>query len=229
MENLASLQAIFEGAYGVYSVQNNMISGLEAEVQQGKNVAQAAHQAGVRHIVYGSAGVGQRETGVGSWDSKLEIEDYMNSLDLPLTVLRPMAFMELMTHPKYYPAASTWHVMPKLMGSSRRVAWLSVNDLGVIAAKVFARPDEFIGKSLALASDVQSNDECVTIYKEVMGKKPPRFPMPLWLFERFVGDDLITMWRWLRANDIDMDTTLTRTLHPGALSVREWLAQQRTV
>src|ERR1044071_8697975 len=50
-----SLVPAFNGAYGVYSVQNPMISGYEGEIRQGKNVADLAKDAGVRHLVYGSA------------------------------------------------------------------------------------------------------------------------------------------------------------------------------
>lgn len=63
----ASLRPIFAGAYGVFSVQNPMISGLEDEVRQGKHVADIAHEAGVQHLVYGSAGTGLPGTGIGSW------------------------------------------------------------------------------------------------------------------------------------------------------------------
>jgi hypothetical protein len=51
--------------------------------------------------------------------------------------------------------------------------------------------------------------------------------MPVWLFERFVGTDETTMWRWLAANEIDLDTQSTLELHPEALSVRTWLRRQR--
>jgi uncharacterized protein YbjT (DUF2867 family) len=228
MDHRASLQAAFEGAYGVYSVQNPMISGLEAEIRQGKLVAEMAKQVGVRHLVYGSAGTGVKGTGIGSWESKLVIEEHMKALDMPLTILRPMAFMELMTDKTFYPAASTWHVMPKLMGASREVPWLCVDDLGAIAAKAFAEPDRFVGQDLTLASDVQSIDECRAIYRAVMGKTPRRFPMPVWLFERFVGTDLTTMWRWLRTATIGLDTGPTRAVYPDALTVESWLHRQRS-
>src|SRR4028119_2254597 len=107
----------------------------------------------------------------------------MKALELPLTVLRPMAFMELMTNKKFFPAVGAWHLMPKLMGSSRSVGWLCTADLGVIAAKAFADPGLFVGKYLTLASDVQSLDACCSVYREVMGGNPRRFPMPVWLFE----------------------------------------------
>jgi uncharacterized protein YbjT (DUF2867 family) len=226
MADRAALEAAFQSAYGVYSVQNPMISGREGEVRQGKLVADVARDLGVRHIVYGSAGTGEAGTGIGSWESKLEIENHMRAIGLPATILRPMAFMELMTDKGYYPAASAWHVMPMLMGASRPVAWISVDDLGAIAAKAFADPDRFIGEDLKLASDVQSVDDCRTIYREITGKLPSEFPMPVWLFERFVGKDITTMWRWLRSGELDLDTSTTKSIHPEAMTVRQWLTRQ---
>jgi hypothetical protein len=29
----------------------------------------------------------------------------------------------------------------------------------------------------------------------------------MWMFQRFVGSDLITMWRWLRTAQFDIDPT----------------------
>lgn len=226
MDDRQSLQSAFQGAYGVYSVQNPMISGLEAEVRHGKQVADAAKEANVQHLVYGSAGIG-KPTGIGSWDSKLQVEAHMKSLGLPVTILRPVAFMELMTDKGFYPNVSTWYLMPKFMGDKRPVGWLSTTDLGIIAAKAFAAPEQFVGQDIRLSSDVKSIEECRAIYRDVMGKNPSRFPMPVWMFKRFVGTDLITMWQWLSTADIDFNPESTRALHPEALSVKDWLTIQR--
>jgi uncharacterized protein YbjT (DUF2867 family) len=229
MTEAASLRPIFVGAYGVYSVQNPFISGPEAEVRQGKTVAEVAKDSGVQHLVYGSAGIGKKGTNIPSWETKLLIEDHMKTLSLPLTILRPMAFMELMTDKKFFPAVAAWHVMPRMMGASRPVGWLCTEDLGAIVAHAFAAPQRFVGKDLALASDVQSLSECRSLYREVMGTSPPQFPMAIWLFQHFgfVGRDLTTMWRWLRTGDIDLDTAPTRAIHPDALTVRAWLSRQK--
>lgn len=226
MNDPASLKTAFAGAYGIFSVQNPVLSGVEGEIRQGKTVADVAGEVGIQHLVYSSAGTGKQGTGIPSWESKLAIETYMKALALPLTVLRPMAFMELMTEKKFFPAVSTWHLMPQLMGSTRKVGWLSADDLGVIVARVFAEPERFIGQELQLASDVASIDECRAIYRDVRGKKPPRFPMPVWLFARFgfVGEDLSLMWRWLRNAVIDLDTKPTLAIHPQAATVRSWLS-----
>ena len=136
-----SLRPVFAGAYGVYSVQNPFIGGPEREVRQGTNVADVAREVGVQHLVYGSsAGAGCPDTGVPSWETKRRVEEHMKALALPLTVLRPMAFMEVLTDRKFFPAMAAWHVMPTLMGASHPVAWLCTDDLGAIAARVFADP-----------------------------------------------------------------------------------------
>jgi uncharacterized protein YbjT (DUF2867 family) len=229
MGDPGSLGSALTGAHGVYSVQTPYAAGPEAEVRHGKNVADAARDAGVRHIVYGSAGFGKPGTGVPSWETKVEVEEHMRRLGLPLTVLRPTAFMELMTDRGFYPALTTWHVMPTVMGGARRLPWLCTDDLGAIAAKVFAEPDQFVGRDLNLASDEKSLDECRQIYRAVMGRNPPRFPIPTWLFARFgiVGQDLIAMWGWLRTGTFDADVQATRAILPGALTVEEWLRRSR--
>jgi uncharacterized protein YbjT (DUF2867 family) len=229
MNDPTTLQPLFDGAYGVYSVQTPYIEGPEAEVRQGKNVAEVAKAAGVQHFVYVSAGSGQKGTSIPSWESKLQIEDYVRTLGLPLTIVRPTAFMELMTDKKFFPAVAAWHLMPKLIGPSPKLPWLSTDDLGAIVANVFADPDRFIGQDLKLASDRRSLEECRAIYRTVMGKNPPRFPMPVWLFERFgyAGKDLPTMWRWLRTGIVEAEPEATRAVHPGALSVEAWLQRQK--
>ena len=225
MADTDSLIRVFDGVYGVYSVQNPMIAGHEGEVRQGKNVAEAAKATAVQHLVYGSAGPGLRETGVDSWESKLLVADYLRSLDVPLTVLRPMAFMELMTDKDFYPAVSVWHVMPKLAGEHTLIPWLAVDDLGAIAARAFAEPAEFVGAEVPLAAEFCSIDECRRAWAAVRGRSARGFPMPVRLFERFVGKDLTTMWRWLATNHVSADPAATAKLLGRVTTVGQFLAR----
>jgi uncharacterized protein YbjT (DUF2867 family) len=221
MADRASLDHAFAGAYGVFNVQNPQTAGFDGEIAQGRNVADAAQAAGVQHVVYGSAGMGTR-TGVPSWDSKVIIADHMRQLGLPITILRPMAFMELMTDKDFYPQVSVWHVMPKLMGWDRALPWLAADDVGAIGAAAFADPDRFVGQEIPLAGDVRNLAECRQMWAE-RGIKPRGFPMPVWLFERVAGRDLPMMWRWLRNEDVPLDTGPTRAVHPGAQTMRAWM------
>jgi hypothetical protein len=74
-----------------------------------------------------------------------------------------------------------------------------------------------------LAADAQSLAELRQIYKEVRGRYPPRFPMPLFLIKKFVGQDILNMWSWLRANPVSLQTDPTYQVHPQAMTVRTWL------
>jgi len=226
-EDSAALNRAFAGAHGVYSVQNHHISGYEGEVRQGKNVADAALAANVSHLVYASTGNGLPGTGIGSWEAKVAVVAHARGLGVPLTVLRPTAFMELMTEKRFYPQASVWHVMPKIMGETRPIGWLTVDDLAVIAEKAFADPATFVGADLSLAGDVLSIQECRQTWREVIGRPPRRFPMPVWLFERFTGTDETTMWKWLHENDMSFDTEATRKIHPAAHTLRDWLVHRK--
>ena len=227
MADRASLRTAFDRADGVYSVQNGMVNGFDAEVIQGRAVAEAAKDSGVRHVVYGSAGTGEPGTGVPSWESKVLVEDHMRALSVPLTILRPVAFMELMTDASLYPAVGAWSVWPRVMGETRPVYWLAVEDLGAIAAIAFANRDAWLGRDITLAADVQNLAECRALYREVMGRPPRSLPMPLWLFDRFTRKDLTVMWRWLRVHPFEVDPAATRAVLPAASTVREWLIAQR--
>ncbi|HEX2179486.1 MAG TPA: NmrA family NAD(P)-binding protein, partial [Actinomycetota bacterium] len=74
MEDPASLRQAFDGVDGVYSVQNGLKAGFDRELVQGRNVAAAAADREVSHVVYGSAGPGGERTGVESWDVKIVVE-----------------------------------------------------------------------------------------------------------------------------------------------------------
>src|SRR5262245_59749419 len=80
LEEPASLESAVRGAYGVYSVQDFWAVGAVREVRQGKNLADAASKAGVRHFVYSSVGGAERSTGIPHWESKWEIEKYIRTL-----------------------------------------------------------------------------------------------------------------------------------------------------
>ena len=185
-----------------------------------------AKRVGVAQLVYSGAGPGVKDSGVGSWETKMEVAAYLRTLDLPATILHPTAFMELMTEPKFFPPASVWHLMPKLMDRSTG-GMADGRGPGRHRRQGLRRSGPLHRTRSHAASDVQSIAACRAIWREVTGRPPRRFPMPRWLFERFAGTDETTMWRWLGANKVDFDTGPTLTIHPAALTVREWLQRKQ--
>ncbi|NTU62699.1 MAG: NmrA/HSCARG family protein, partial [Chloroflexi bacterium] len=96
LEDRAALDQALKGVYGVFSVQNFWLPevGFDGEIKQGKLLADAAKAATVKHFVYSSVGAAHRGMGQQHFESKWQIEQYVQALGLPYTILRPVAFME---------------------------------------------------------------------------------------------------------------------------------------
>jgi len=60
MDDTESLRRVMTEVYGVYSVQDFWTVGARREIQQGKNVADAAAAAGIEHLVFSSVGGAER-------------------------------------------------------------------------------------------------------------------------------------------------------------------------
>lgn len=231
MDDRASLEAAFDGMTRVFSVQNWATSGVEGEIRQGKHVADAAKAAGVTHLVFGSAGVGQPDTGVPHFDCKIVVERYMrDELGLPVTVVRPGPFMELMTDKAFFPMMAAWGTMPKVVGWEAPLPWTAVADIGTAIANIFDNPNRWIGRDVNLISDVKSMRACQTIFKTTLGKKPFGLPLPLALFSKMAGPEFVLMWRWLAdflatnsIDDLQELVTASRAVCPQPHSVESWL------
>ncbi|MCC9077838.1 NmrA/HSCARG family protein [Litorilinea aerophila] len=236
MDDPASLEAAFDGVTRVFSVQNWSISGVEGEIRQGKHVADAAKTAGVTHLVFGSAGVGQPDTGVPHFDCKVVVERYMrDELGLPVTVIRPGPFMELMTDKAFFPPLAAWGMMPKIVGWETPLPWTAVADIGAAIANVFENPTKWIGRDIDLIGDVASMRQCQQAFKAITGKKPFGIGLPVALFNKMAGPEMVTMWRWLAdylaANDINAAKgemlAAAREACPQLHSVTDWLKSER--
>jgi uncharacterized protein YbjT (DUF2867 family) len=99
MDDLASLKKAMVGVHGVYSVQDFFAAGAAREVQQGKNMADAALDAGVEHFVFSSVGGAERKSGIPHFETKWEIEKHIRKLGLPATVFRPVGLWRTTTSP----------------------------------------------------------------------------------------------------------------------------------
>jgi uncharacterized protein YbjT (DUF2867 family) len=234
MEDKASLENAFTGIEKVLSVQNWTIAGVEGEKRQAKLVAEVAKSAGVTHLVYASAGTGERDTGIPHFENKVEVEDFMRSLELPITILRPTPFMELLSEKEFYPAIATWGVEPKIVGWDLPIPWVAVHYLGKAVANIFEDPTKWIGRDVPMCGDIKTLGESQAIFTAVDGKKPSRIPLPIWLFEKMAGDEFIEMWKWLdrwigqEGVSYLMDIMeQSHELVPDMLDMKSWLRKKR--
>jgi uncharacterized protein YbjT (DUF2867 family) len=169
LEDRPSLERVCRDVYGIYSVQDFWSVGAKREVQQGKNLADAAKKAGVQHFVYSSVGGAERNTAIPHWESKWEIEKHIRELALPATIFRPASFME------------TYHILEVEVGilkgkladpirADKPYQTIATDDIGAFVALAFERPKDFIGLELEIAGSELTNPEAARVFSRVMGK-----------------------------------------------------------
>lgn len=221
MDERASLDHALRGAYGVFSVQNFWSPGVgvDGEVRQGKAVADAVKSAGVRHLVYTSVGGAERQTGISHFDSKWQIEQHIRALGLPVTVLRPVFFMENLASPMMGPRDG---VLAMAIKPTTRLQMIAVDDIGAFTALAFARPAEFIGQALEIAGDALTMPEATAALSRATGQ-PIRFvELPLEQVRSFSAETA-DMMAWFNDHGYRADIAALRRLHPGLMTFDAWL------
>ena len=227
LEDPGSLGRAAVGAYGIYSVQDFWAVGAKREVQQGKNIADAAKKAGVKHFVYSSVGGAERKTGIPHWESKWEVEEHIRSLGLPVTVIRPVTFME----GYYIDQVEIGLLKGKLVDavrSDKPYQTIATDDIGAYVALAFERPTEFIGKELEIAGSELTNSEAAKIFGRVLGRPVKFQKLPLPLVRLVLGKEFYLMFRWFNEAGYKADIPGLRRAYPEVRpqSLEEWLRSE---
>ena len=227
LEDPPSLDRACRGVYGIYSVQGFWSVGAKREIQQGKNIADAARKAGVQHFIYSSVGGAERSTGIPHWESKWEIEKYVRQLTLPATIFRPVSFME------------TYHILEVEVGilkgkladpirGDKPYQTIATDDIGAFVALAFERPKDFLGLELEIAGSELTNLEAAEVFSRVLGK-PVRFrKLPLPLVRLILGKEFHAMFRWFNEGGYKADIAGLRRRYPEIHlhTLEEWLREE---
>jgi uncharacterized protein YbjT (DUF2867 family) len=210
LEDPDSLARAAHGVYGIYSVQDFWSVGAKQEVQQGKNLADAAKGAGLEHFVYSSVGGAERNSGIDHWESKWEIEKYIRKLGLRATMLRPAAFME-----NYYIDQVEIGILKgKLMDPIRAdkpYQTIATDDIGAFAALAFERPKEFIGSEPEIAGSELTNPQAAQVFSRVLGRPVKFQKLPMLMVRLLLGKEFYRMFPLVQRGGV-------QGRHPRALS-----------
>jgi uncharacterized protein YbjT (DUF2867 family) len=223
-DDRASLERAMQGAYGVFSVQNFWLPnvGKEGEVRQGRNVADAARAAGVRHLVYSSVGAAHRGMGQEHFASKYEIEQYIQMLGLQYTTLRPVAFMENYSWQRAAITNGTvtgWGLRP-----DKGLQLIAVEDIGVFAEMAFANPTDYLGRTVELAGDELTEAQIAATLGKVIGR-PVRLVQPSLPEGAQPTPEQLAMFQFFNGQGYDADIPRLRKIHPGLRTFEHWLRE----
>ncbi len=224
MDKRSELDAAFKGASGVFSVQNFWLPnvGFEAEIKQGKNVADSAKAAGIQHLVYSSVGAAHRGAGQKHFESKWIIEQYIHKLGVPYTILRPAAFMENFNWSRAQILNGVY--VGRGLRPEKTVQTVAVEDIAVFAALAFADPKQFIGKTIELSGDEETESQTAETFARVIGR-PVALEKPIPGAGRGArtGEEMKAMFAFFNGEGYDADITALRKIHPGLITLEQWL------
>ena len=223
LSDRVSLDAALKGAYGCYSVQNFWETGYDLEILQGKNLAEAAKAAGVKHFVYSSVGGAERKTGLPHFESKWVIEQHISHIGLPNTVLRPVFFMDNFSAPNYR-ASILDGILTMPMPPNKPLAMLAVDDIGGFAALAFAHPEEYMGKAMELAGDELTIPAAASAFSRALGRTVRYVEMPIEEMRR-VSEEYAWMFEWFIKEGYKVNLRALRDLYPGLTSFDDWLVK----
>jgi uncharacterized protein YbjT (DUF2867 family) len=217
----ASLDRAFEGAYGVFSMQNFWETGYEMEVRQGKNTADAAAAAGVQHLVYDSVGGADRNTGIPHFESKWEVERHIRTLGLPYTVFRPVFFMENFNTQSYRDSILDGRLAFGLQPETK-LQMIAVEDIGAFVAMAFANRDRFLSQGIEIGGDVLTMPEVASHFGGVLGRPVEFVQLPLDEM-REASPEWAVMLEWFETRGYRANVEELRRMHPGLLTFPQWL------
>jgi uncharacterized protein YbjT (DUF2867 family) len=218
-----SLRNAMSGVRSVFSVQPFLRGKAGLEVEWGKRVADAAAARGVSHFVYASVLGAGMAPDVPHFASKAAIENHIRSIGLPYTILQPAGFMENLLMPIILKGISKGKLTaPNAVDCPQRM--IAVEDIGAIAAKVFASRDEFLSRTIPLVGDIASTRTQAATLSRVLGRTIRAGKLPGLLVRAFLGGDLYRMFRWLdeKGETAAFDLVALRSLHPGLLTFEQW-------
>jgi uncharacterized protein YbjT (DUF2867 family) len=224
MDDLASLKEAMVGVHGVYSVQDYFTVGAAREVQQGKNIADAAVDAGVEHFVFSSVGGAERNSGIDHFETKWAIENHIRRLGLPATVIRPVGFME-----NYFiPQLEKQLVKGRLLDPVRAdkpLQTIASDDIGNFISLAFAQPDRFIGLQLEIAGSELRSPQTAEVFSRVLGRRVKAHHLPVPVVRMSMGKEWYQMFVWLNRSGFRADISALRRDYAEVplTSLEEWL------
>jgi len=222
LDDPSSIRSGIEGAYGVVAILTYTEEGAAAEVRQGRNLADAAKDAGVQHFVYSSVCGADRKTDIPFFDSKRQNEIYIMSKELPWTFLRPAHFMENFNMgPQCRSIRNGELVFP--LPPDKPLQMVAIADIGFFAAMAFDRKDEMLKKSIDLAGDQLTMPEIAQRFSAHLGREVRFVQMPLDELEKR-SREYFLLARWLQREGYKANIAAARRLHPSMLNFDTWLS-----
>ena len=249
IDDPASVARAYEGAYGAFCVTFFWAHfSPEKEMAQATTMAQAARDAGLRHVIWStlentrkfmSLDDPRMPTLMGKYkvphfDVKGEADDVFRALGVPTTFLLTSFYWDNFIHfgmgPQ--PGADGTLAITLPMGD-RKLPGIAAEDLGRCAYGVFKRSD-LIGKTVGIAGEHPTGSEMAAGFGRLIGKEVRYNAVPFDVYRSFGfpgADDLGNMFQFKHDFQEEFvgarDLAFSRSLNPQLQTFEQWLEANR--
>jgi uncharacterized protein YbjT (DUF2867 family) len=243
-----SLTKAFKGAYGVYALTNFWEHfSPEKETAQAKNIADAALEAGVQHVIWSSLedtrnwiplSDNRMPTLMGKYkvphfDSKGEAEKFFQRPGLTSTILRTSFYWDNFIYfglgPKKGPDGKLAITFP--MGD-KRLPGIAASDIGKCAYGIFKAGDTYKGKTIGIAGEHLTGAQMAASFSRVLGTEVKYNDVPADVYRSFSfpgADEMGNMFQFKRDFEADFvggrDLQQARSINPALQTFDQWLDQ----
>ena len=251
LDDLESLKRAFAAAHGAFCVTNfwEHLS-PEKEFAQAKNMAQAAKQTGVQHVIWSTLEDTRRwvplsdnrmptlmgQYKVPHFDAKGEANRLFAELGVPTTFLLTSFYWDNMIYfgmgPKKGQDGKLAITFP--MGD-KKLPGIAAEDIGTCALGIFKKGREFIGKTVGIAGDHLTGAQMAAALGKALGQEVRYNNVPPEVYRGFGfpgADDMGNMFQFKR--DFEQafcgarNLGVARALNPSLQTFDTWLAHNKS-
>jgi uncharacterized protein YbjT (DUF2867 family) len=250
IDDLASVKKVFAGADAAYCVTFFWEHfSTEQEKTQARNMAEAAKQAGLKHVIWSTFEDSrdsiplsdnrmptlQGKYKVPHFDSKAEANAYFTDARLPVTFLLTSFYWDNFIHfgmgPKNGPDGKLALTLP--MGD-KLLPSMASSDIGACAYGIFKRGDEFVGKTVGIAGEFLTGAQMAAEFSKALGQEVVYNAVTPEMYRSFGfpgADDLGNMFQFKaefqRLYLGNRSLELSRALDPKLQTFAQWLAANK--
>jgi len=225
LDDSDSLERAVKDVQSVFLMGTPFEDGTEGETRRGKLMADIAKEKNVKHLVYSSVANADRNTGIPHFESKYKVEQHIQNLGIPYTIIGPTFFMEnLLTYLK--PGLEQGQLALPLSPSSI-LQQSAVQNIAEFSALVLEHSKTFLDKRIDIASDEVTGEQATKVLSNELGRKISYVHIPLDRV-REGNEDMARMFEWYEKVGTGIDIPSLHQEYPQVnwLSFKDWAKSQ---
>jgi uncharacterized protein YbjT (DUF2867 family) len=248
LDDRASLEAAFEGAWGAYCVTNFWEHfSPQKELAQARNLAAAARAAGLQHVIWSTLEDTRRRVPldddrmptlmehykVPHFDAKGEANRFFTEAGVPTTFLLTSFYWDNLI---YFGSGPTRGEDGTLVltfpMADKKLPGIAAADIGRCALGIFKAGSRYIGKTVGIAGEHLTGEEMAAALGRALGETVRYNAVSPEVYRSFDfpgADDIGNMFQFKRDFEAQFcgarDLQESRALNPSLQTFEEWLAE----